>query len=145
MARPEPLVSLAHPAPEHLGTHRYDMLDNKEGVSKLILTISGDSCTLGLKDRSGPHSITMGIGRWLAGQTDIPGQDLHHGYKLQPARVMAGARWLDRDTLEMSWIFLETVFRDTVVCNFSEGQISYARSVNVNSGPLSQTVLVGRR
>jgi len=101
-------------------------------------------CVLSLTDRAGQHSVAMGMDRWIESKTDIPGQDLHHGYKLQPAKVVAGARWLDRDTLEMHWIFVETVFHDTVICRFSEKQISYARSVNVNSGLLAQPVLIGK-
>jgi len=144
IAKPEMLISLAHPASAHIGTRSYEMLDNSLGVVGLTVALSGDSCVLSLDDRNGQHSIVMGIDRWIESETDIPGQDLHHGYKLQPACVVAGARWLDRDTLEMHWIFVETVFRDTVICRFSENQVSYARSVNVNSGPLSQPVLVGK-
>jgi hypothetical protein len=86
----------------------------------------------------------MGLDHWIESETDMPGRDLHHGYALQPAKVVAGARWLDRDTLEMHWIFAESVFVDTVVVRFSAGQVSLERRVNVNSGALAWPVLVAR-
>jgi CubicO group peptidase (beta-lactamase class C family) len=142
-ARIQPLVSLDHPAPAHLGTHRYRVLENDLGITALGLAVSNDTCVLELTDGEGVHSIAMGVGRWVESETGIPGQDLHHGYRLQAAKVVAGARWLDPDTLEMHWYFAESVFIDTVMCRFGEGQVSYARSVNVNSGRTSQPALVG--
>ena len=87
----------------------------------------------------------MGVGRWIESETYVPGRDLHHGYELRPARIVAGARWLDADTLEMHWIFAETAFRDTVICRFRQERVTLSRSVNVNSGALSQPELVGWR
>ncbi|MGH8181073.1 MAG: serine hydrolase domain-containing protein, partial [Steroidobacteraceae bacterium] len=58
---------------------------------------------------------------------------------------VASARWTDPDTLEMTWIFVESAFRDTVICRFEGEAVRYSRRVNVNSGALSQPVLTGRQ
>jgi hypothetical protein len=89
--------------------------------------------------------VTCGLADWVEAQTDIPGRDLHHGYALQPARVVAGARWLDENTLEMTWIFVETAFRDSVVCRFDADRVTVNRRVNVNSSVLSWPALSGAR
>lgn len=141
----EALVSLAEPAPERSGTAEYAIHDNPSGVTALKLDVAADGCGMTLVDAEGEHTIRVGIGRWVEGRTDMPGRDLHHGYRLQSAVVVAGARWRDPHTLEMTWIFVETAFRDTVVCRFSGDRISLSRRVNVNSGPLSQPELVGDR
>lgn len=127
------------------GTLDYRVEPNPLGVSSLQLTLSEEKYTLLLVDEEGGHSIEMGIDRWLEGETRVPGRSLHHGYDMRPARVVAGARWLDRETLEMSWIFVESAFRDTVICRFSGDQLKFARSVNVNSGPLRQPELLAYR
>jgi hypothetical protein len=140
-----PLVSLTEPAAGHAGVLAYRVQANLLAITDLRLHLERDVCNLHLIDAAGEHAIEMGIGRWIEGETNIPGRDLHHGYDLRPCRVVAGARWLDRDTLEMSWIFAETAFRDTVTCRFVGEQIKFSRSVNVNSGPLTQPELIGQR
>jgi hypothetical protein len=84
-----------------------------------------------------------GLQAWIESRTDVPGADLHHGYTLESAVVVASARWLDENTLQMTWIFAETAFRDTVVCSFDADRVALNRSVNVNSGALSWPRLSG--
>ena len=140
-----PLVSLAEPAPDRAGALTYSMQQNALGITGLRLDLASDQCTLHLTDADGQHAVEMGIGRWIESETSVPGRDLHHGYDLRPARLVAGARWLDPQTLQMSWLFIETAFRDTVVCHFNGDSISVSRRVNVNSGRLSHPELIGQR
>jgi hypothetical protein len=143
MSAPEPIVSLAEPRPEHAGRQVYKICGNPLGVTQLELQFSVGLCALVLTDASGAHRIEAGVDRWIEGETDIPGADLHHGYRLDPTRVVAGARWLDPDTLEMHWIFAETAFRDTVTCRFTPGRLSFERAVNVNTGAMAHPPLTG--
>ena len=140
-----PMVSPAEAAAENSGELLYRIDKNPLGVTRLRLELARDVCTLHLTDGAGEHAIRVGLGRWIEGETDMPGRDLHHGYDLQPARVVAGACWLDPNTLMMRWIFAETAFRDTVVCRFAGERIRVARGVNVNSGALSHPELSGER
>ena len=140
----ERLVSLTAPASER-ALLTYDIADNAQGITRLRLALEAGSCSLQLTDADGEHTLEMGVDGWIESDTDMPGRELHHGYELRPARVVAGARWLDPRTLEMRWIFAETAFRDKVICRFEADRISLARSVNVNSGPLSYPALSGRR
>jgi len=138
-----PVTSCALP-PDHLrGARDYRIDPNPLGVSSLHLTFASQTCTLRLRGGDGEQAIEMGIGRWIESEADIPAPELHHGYAMRPARVTACARWTDATTLEMTWIFVESAFRDTVTCHFESNRIRYSRSVNVNSGSLSQPVLTG--
>jgi CubicO group peptidase (beta-lactamase class C family) len=139
------LISCARPAPGYSGTHEYRIENNALGVISLRLSLSDDRCALHLTDADGEHVIETGIGQWIEGDTDMPGRELHHGYDMRPARVVAGARWLDADTLEMSWILVESAFRDTAVLRFSGSDLTFSRRVNVNTGPLCQPPLRGQR
>jgi hypothetical protein len=135
----------AAPAAARHGHLEYRMEPNPLGVSGLQLNLTADACTLRLVDGEDGQIVTMGLGRWLEGEASAPAPDLHHGYEMRRARVVASARWTDPDTLEMTWIFVESAFRDTVTCRFEGEQIRYSRRVNVNSAALSQPVLTGRR
>ena len=44
----------------------------------------------------------------------------------------------------MIWQFVESAFRDTVVCVFDEDSVSIDRRVNLNSGELKLPTLHGR-
>ena len=141
----ERLDSPAAPARELVGVLNYEMAENPQGISRMRVELAAGSCILQLSDADGEHTLKMGVGSWVESDADIPGRELHHGYELRPARVVAGARWLDPWTLEMHWIYAETAFRDTVVCRFEADRVSLAHRVNVNSGPLSYPSLSGRR
>ena len=105
------------------------------------LPLSDSRCAFYLTDKEGEHVVVMGVGDWLEDLTSMPGRDLHHGYRLLNARCVAGAVWRDRATLEMTWIFVETAFRDTVICRFEDNRVTIDRSVNANTGALSQPTL----
>jgi hypothetical protein len=73
----------------------------------------------------------------------MPGRDLHHGYGFDSARVLAGAEQVNETTTRLTWIFLDTAFRDTVWCRFEGERLTIARTVNVNSGALAWPELTG--
>jgi CubicO group peptidase (beta-lactamase class C family) len=131
-------------APRHRrGTLHYRMDPNPLGVTALRLTLTDQDCEIRLAAAGGEHAIRMGIDRWIESEADVPAPELHHGYAMRPARVVACARWTDADTLQMTWIFVESAFRDTVTCRFEGDRLRYSRRVNVNSGPLSQPDITG--
>jgi CubicO group peptidase (beta-lactamase class C family) len=115
------------------GVH-YAMDANPMGVTHLRVDLRDDRCIFELRDAQGMYVVTAGLGRWIEGHTDMPGSDLHHGYRLRGASVVASAGWTDDCTLEMTWIFVETAFRDRVVCRFEGEAIRFKRSVNINMG-----------
>jgi len=126
------------------GQLEYRMEPNPLDVSALQLNLTADTCTLRMDDGEDGQIIAMGLGRWLESEASVPAPELHHGYEMRRARVVASARWTDPDTLEMTWIFVESAFRDTVICRFEGECIRYSRTVNVNSAALSQPAMVGR-
>lgn len=107
---------------------------NAAGVESVQLVFGGGECTFQLRDATGLHQIRAGLGQWIESTTDMPGQDLHHGYTFRDEPVVALARWVDDSVLEMTWIFPQTAFKDTVRCVFDGGRVTVQRSVNVNSG-----------
>jgi hypothetical protein len=117
---------------------------NSVGVTAVRFVFESDRCVFHLVDGAGEHRIVCGLRDWIESATDVPGADLHHGYSLRSAVVVAGASWTDPNTLHMVWIFAQTAFRDTVVCRFGAAGVAIERSVNVNSGALAWPSLSGK-
>jgi CubicO group peptidase (beta-lactamase class C family) len=143
LATPEPLTSNAIPLPEMLGTRRYTLSANPLRVHELTVEVTEDACVLHLRNERGAYAIRSGIGRWIEGETRLPGARLHHGYDMEGTPVIAGARWTSDNTLEMNWIFIASVFRDRAVLRFEGDRITFSRSTNVNSGSRAWPVLEG--
>jgi CubicO group peptidase (beta-lactamase class C family) len=123
---------------------RFTMQPNAQGIEALQLEFSERECTLRLTDVDGEHAIVAGFGRWIEGANEMPGRDLHHGYRLMGSPVVARACWLDPARLQMTWIFAETAFRDTVVCEFAGQEIVFKREVNINSATLRHDDVTGK-
>lgn len=112
----------------------YAMEPNPRGISHLRVEFREGACIFELRDAQGTYGVNAGVGHWIEGRTDMPGSDIHHGYRLHDASVVASAGWIDEQTLEMTWIFVDTAFRDSVVCRFEGDTIRFKRRVNVNMG-----------
>jgi CubicO group peptidase (beta-lactamase class C family) len=123
----------------------FRMEPNPFGVTAVRFVFENDRCVFHLLDAAGDHSVVCGLRAWLESHTDVPGADLHHGYALQAAVVVASAAWTDENTLRMSWIFAETAFQDTVICRFANDGVTVERSVNVNSSARSWPQLSGKQ
>lgn len=115
---------------------------NPLGVTAVRFVFEHDRCVFHLVAAGGEHRIVCGLREWVESRTSMPGADLHHGYALDAAVVVASATWTDAQTLRMTWIFAETAFRDTVVCRFAGDGVTIERSVNVNSTARSWPALV---
>lgn len=116
---------------------------NEDGVSQIRLDIRDNVCMLHLRDARGDHKVKSGLGDWIESFTTITGAKLHHGYEPDMMRVVAGGSWKDRNTLELTWQFNESAFRDTVVCRFDGKSMTFDRRVNVNSSALARPTLRG--
>jgi hypothetical protein len=139
-----PIVAHSSKTAARISGKTFQIEPNPLGVTAVGFVFENDRCVFHLVDAAGDHEIVCGLRDWIESRTDMPGADLHHGYALQSAVVVAGAAWADEQTLRMTWIFAETAFRDTVVCRFDSAGVSIERSVNVNSSALSWPRLSGR-
>jgi len=144
-ANPEPVASEAQSGSEIASQMRFRAKPNELGVEAFELEFSANKCVLRVKDLRGVHVVAMGLNEWIESETSISGVQLHHGYEWRCARVVASARWLNPETLEMEWIFAESSFRDTVVCRFEKDRAHLERTVNVNSGGRESPQIIGLR
>jgi CubicO group peptidase (beta-lactamase class C family) len=132
------------PIVRHVSGKVYQFPDNADQVNTMQFDFTDDACTFSLQDYRGAHTIEVGLGRSIEGDTTMTGNKLHHEYELDRMRVVASAEWVDSRTFVMTWSFVETAFRDTVVCFFEGPWLRFDRSVNVNSAETSLPTLNGR-
>ncbi len=98
---------------------------NAACVQSVQLRFSGRSSVFTLKDDKGEYTVNCGLGRWLDGQTAMPGTPpkLTQG-KLPPvSKVAAAGAWKDERTFEMVWRYYETPHHDTVTCRFDGDKV----------------------
>ena len=140
-----PPARLTHsPVVPHVSRKIYRFPDNADQVKSMQFDFTETECVFTLEDYRGAHTIKAGLGRPVEGDTTMTGNKLHHEYELDQMRVVASGEWRDDRTFVMIWSFVETAFRDTVVCSFEGPSLRFDRSVNVNSAETSLPTLVGR-
>ncbi len=141
---PRPLPgSPSSPIASAIGGKVYAIEPNEQGILTMQLTFGDGRCDILVNDGEGSHAVSAGLSGWIEGTTTMPGRELHHGYELSGAVVVAGAGWQDDDTLAMEWIFAETAFRDTVTLRFDGDHLTFSRRVNINSAARSLPDLRG--
>lgn len=116
------------------GFHAAYKIDaNPDSIEKIEIRCQGDTCTVSMTDERGLHHVAASFTGWIDSQTTMTGWQLHHSYQPDQSRVFARAFWRTHDELVLEWYFIETAFRDEVVCRFDGEKITYDRRVNTNS------------
>lgn len=132
-----PITPTSSPLAERVSGRRYRAHPNADAVESMELVFQGDRCTFKLHDYRGEHAVEVGLRDWVEGETSMTGNKLHHEYQPASMRVIAGGRWVDPQTFEMTWEFVETAWRDRAVCRFDGDRMRFDHSVNVNSAAMS--------
>lgn len=119
------------------------MEPNEDQVASASLTFSGAECVFEMTDHRGRHRVVAGLEEAVESDTTITGNLLHHQYQPDRMRVVASGHWEADDVFRMVWVFVETAFRDTVVCRFTGTSVAIDRSVNVNSSATARPTIHG--
>jgi hypothetical protein len=138
-----PLTATHSPVAAKISGHPFRIESNEDGVAEVRFDFTADRCEFRLRDARGEHTVRVGLGDYVEGDTSMTGNKLHHQYQPDLLRVVAGGRWVDEHTFEMTWQFVETSFRDTLVCRFEGDHMTLDRGVNVNSAALTRPTLRG--
>lgn len=133
-AEEQPLRSLAHPTQPLPARMSFALEANPYGIETLNLLQAGERLVMEWVEATGSERIEAGIDHWVAGTSSLPGAQLHHGYALRDAPVVATARWVAADRLELEWVYPRSAFRDRVYLSFAGERVCLERSVNINSG-----------
>lgn len=133
------------PMTETISGRVYEFADNAEKIRNVRFDFTADQCRFTMEDERGTHVVQCGLGKTIEGTTNITGNKLHHEYQPANMRVVASGEWTDTRTFVMTWTFVESAFRDTVVCRFIGPYVRILRSVNVNSSITSLPEITSKR
>lgn len=139
-----PFTRSSSPMAQAVNGRAFACAENADGVRSVGVRIAGDQLDFTLVDPRGTHVVRNGLADWTESRTTMTGGYLHHEYEPETMQVVAGARWLAPDRLEMTWQFVESGFRDVAVLTFAGEIVRYDRRTNVNSGPLARPTITGR-
>ena len=140
-----PMRATTSPIIASVSGQRFDFADNPEKVKSMRLDFTPQACTFTMEDDRGTHTVQVGLRQPIEADTTITGNKLHHEYQPEVMRVVGSGEWLDARTFVMTWVFVESAFRDTVVCRFAAPYMRFDRSVNVNSSATELPTLTGVR
>jgi CubicO group peptidase (beta-lactamase class C family) len=132
------------PTTARVSGKRYKMEANEDAIRSIQLDFAAERCRFTLVDDRGTHTIEAGLGKRIESNTTMTGNKLHHEYQPELMRVVAGGEWRDVNTFVMTWVFVESAFKDIVICRFDDDRLTFQRSVNVNSGPTERPAVLGR-
>jgi CubicO group peptidase (beta-lactamase class C family) len=117
------------PNGKHLETMNFQFMDNMCKVSMLI--------------DSTHYNFSLGSGKWISGETTLPGPDLlllakAHFVGLPAAKVAGSFGWKDENTLELVLRYIESPHTESITCKFDKNKVSvdfhYSDGLN-NSQP----------
>jgi CubicO group peptidase (beta-lactamase class C family) len=139
----DPLTLTSSPTSGKVSGRAFKLASNDQEVDSVVFNFTRDQVRYTLTDSRGSHDIVAGLAQWHEQNTTMTGARLHHEYEPDTMRVVAGAVWRNPDALEMTWQYVESAFRDTVLCRFDGDRVAIERHVNVNSGELKLPMLNG--
>ncbi|MFC3053206.1 serine hydrolase domain-containing protein [Kordiimonas pumila] len=122
---------------------RYKFQNNDQTANWVSFEFIDNCCIYNFSDENGVHTVKNGFETYIEQDTSITGNRLHHQYHPDYMRAVAGARWLNPNKLELTWQFVETAFRDTLVCIFEGNTVRIDRSVNLNTQETNLPTLTG--
>jgi hypothetical protein len=126
----------APPLSARISGKRFTIEPNSLGAASVAFRFHPHACTFTLEDAAGEHLVQCGLGRWMEGETDMPGTPpkLTSGPLGPWSKVAGGGAWRDDATFEMTWRFFETPHHDTVTCRFDGDRVAidFMNSVSVN-------------
>jgi CubicO group peptidase (beta-lactamase class C family) len=101
---------------------------NDKNIEKINFRMSDRICKITLTVNSTAYNLSFGSGKWINGETSLPGPDLllaakAHFVGLPPSKVAGSFGWKDQNTLEIVLRYIESPHTETITCRFEKKNI----------------------
>jgi len=107
------------------------------GQAAVSFAFDEEGCTVTLVDEIGEYNLRAGRNRWY--------ESVVRFAPLGDSKVAASGIWQDEQTYEMTCRLIETPFYQTLVCRFSDDQVTVERRVNLSFGAKELPTLHARK
>ncbi len=123
LALPVPAAGYASPIIAQLSGKTFVMDPNDKHIETINLQFTDAACNVSLVIDSKGYNFLLGSGKWITGETALPGPDLlfaarAHFVGLPPARIAGSFGWKDENTLEIVLRYIESPHTETLTCQF---------------------------
>jgi len=125
LALPPAQGKLFSPTTAKVSGKLFKLQTNEKCAEEVSFHFHNHGCVFALKDNKGEYTVKCGLGKWLEGQTGMPGTPpkLTSGDLGPISKVAASGTWTDESTFEMTWRFIETPHHDSVTCHFDDKKV----------------------
>jgi CubicO group peptidase (beta-lactamase class C family) len=102
---------------------------NDKHLKKMNFQFKDNQCMVKIGIDSSEYNFTFGSGKWITGETSMPGPNLLLSAKAHhvglPADIVTGSfGWKDNNTLELVLRYIESPHTETIDCKFDKDRIS---------------------
>ncbi len=109
----------------------FEIQSNELGFESASFSFRANSCLMTLRDKKNAYPIICGSGKWVRGETALPGTPprLVSGGAPKPGtkhKVAASGTWTDENTYECMLRYYETPHHDSITCRFDGSQVKIA-------------------
>lgn len=142
------LSSLALPLPDpgngsaiisQISGKTFFMDPNENKLEKISFRSDGNTCNVTMIINSENYNISFGSGKWINGETTLPGPNLllyakAHNVGLPPAKVAGSYGKKEGGTLELVLRYIESPHTMTISCRFDGTKISVSFLNSIEQG-----------
>ncbi len=120
---PVPDKGVAPQLAQEISGKLFTMEDNAFLATSLQFTFAGDSCILNTKSAGTEIVNVFGAGRWIKGETLMPGPNLLGSAKDMPPAKVVGAYGWEGDALKLALRFIESPHTQYLTCAFNKDKV----------------------
>lgn len=129
LALPLPAAGKAPDIASQVSGKTYSLEQNDKHLKSVGFQFTDSVCNVSVTVDTSSYSINFGAGKWISGETNLPGPDLFlaaksHFKGLPAAKVAGSFGWKDENTLELVLRYIESPHSETITCRFDRNNVS---------------------
>jgi hypothetical protein len=129
LALPLPAKGINSPYISQISGKAFTIESNDLHLENLSFSFMEDICHVTLNADKKEYLFTFGAGKWISGETTLPGPNLlglakGHNVGLPPEKVAGCFTWKDDNTLELVLRYIESPHTERITCRFNGKKIA---------------------
>jgi hypothetical protein len=121
----------------------YRLAPNPQRIESMRLTFDGDLATVAFVDRTGEHTMPIGLGRWAEGELELMA-GAHMRFR-KPLRYAGSGAWQNEHTFAAHLVCIETPFIPRLTCTFEGDEARLDLTFDRFMGPAPELHVSGKR
>ena len=129
LALPLPIKGVDSPVASRVSQKVYTFKPNGLNFKSLSFRFMEDMCHVTLNSGNTDYNLAFGAGKWIGGETTLPGPNLlelakAHNAGFPPEIVFGCFTWKDENTLELVLRYIESPHSEKITCRFDGKKIA---------------------